>query len=93
MMILIVTIRRIEMDRLKIKEEREKILVELKNNCNKIYINGNMKTRLEIVQKNGEGQFKLNTDQQEFSIAYKILSDEFKALGLDQIAAELSDKK
>lgn len=71
------------------KKEREQILFELRDKCNKIFIDNNLKSRLEIIYKNGEAQFKLNTEPKEFPIAYQFLKEELKSLGLDQVDAEL----
>lgn len=72
--------------------ERDKVLEELKRKCNTEFGRMNLKSRLIIIMKNGEKNFRLDTDPKEFSFAYAVLKEEMDKLGLGEIRAEM-DKK
>lgn len=90
------------MDRLAIKEEREKVLKELQRRCNENFIRNGFKSRLEIIWKDififdkleKEMNFRLNVpSMNEAQFVMGILNEELKSIGLQQINATIVDER
>ena len=68
------------------KMTRDQILMEIRNKCNKIYVDNNFKSRVRIANNN----ITLDCpDQKELELVFKILSDILKDYGVNPQTGEL----